>query len=81
MRRRDSPKPSWRSSTLLVAAVVAGAYGGSGLQVRYDWGWWVVPAVYVPLFLIGIAAPILIRRWQLRHSATQPTGLDSSADC
>ncbi len=80
MRRRDSPKPSWRSSTLLVAAVVAGAYGGSGLQVRYDWGWWVVPAVYVPLFLIGIAAPILIRRWQLRHSATQPTGLDSSAD-
>jgi len=64
-----------------LAGLPLGAYGGTGLQVRYDWGWWVVPAVYVPLFLIGIAAPILIRRWQLRHSATQPTGLDSSADC
>ncbi len=79
-RMRDSPKPSWRSSTLLVAAVGAGAYGGSGLQTRYHhWGWWVVPAVYVPLFLIGIAAPILTRRWQVRHAAPQPVGLDSSA--
>ena len=37
-RMRDSPKPSWRSSTLLIAAVGAGAYGGSGLQTRYPTG-------------------------------------------
>jgi len=62
-----------------VAGFAPGAYGGTGLQNRYEWGWWVVPAVYVPLFLIWTAAPILTRRWQLRHSTRQPGGLDSSA--
>lgn len=68
----------WQSTTLLAAAVGAGAYAGSGLQTRYHWGWWVVPAVYVPLFLIA-AAPILTQRWQLRHSTRQPDRLDTSA--
>ncbi len=31
-----------------LAGFPLGAYGGTGLQVRYDWGWWVVPAVLVP---------------------------------
>lgn len=76
--RLEQSDRRWQSTTLLVAAVGAGAYGGSGLQTRYHWGWWVVPAVYVPLFLIA-AAPILTRRWQLRHSTRQPDGLDRSA--
>ena len=62
---------------LWLAGLALGAYGGSGLQTRYHQGLWVVPAVYVPLLLIGAAAPILIRRWQLRHAAT-PVGLDGS---
>ncbi len=68
----------WQS-TLLVAAIGAGAYGGVNLVLRYHWGGWLVPAVYVPLFVIGTAAPILTRRWQLRHSTRQTSGLDSSA--
>lgn len=51
-----------------LAGIAPGAYGGTGLQVRHDGGWWVVPAVLVLLVLIGTAAPILIRRWQLRSS-------------
>lgn len=47
---------------------------------RVPLGLWVVPTVYVPLILIGTAAPILLRRWQLRHSVTEPAGLDSSAE-
>lgn len=64
---------------LELAGFAPGAYGGTGLQNRYHWGSWVILAVYVPLLLIGVAAPILIRRCQLRHSAAPAAGLDSSA--
>jgi len=58
-----------------LAGLVPAAYGGTGLQTRYHWSWWIVPAVLVPLLLIGTAAPILFRRWQLRRPARQPAGL------
>lgn len=65
-------------TVLGLAGIAPAAYGGSGLQTRYHWGWWVVPAVYVPLFFLGTAAPILFRRWQLRRTA-EPADIDNSA--
>lgn len=63
-----------------LAGIPLGAYGGTGLQVRNDWGWWVVPTVLVPLVLIGTAMPILLRSWQFRRStpSTGPSDLDTA---
>ena len=61
-----------------LAGIPLVAWAGSNLQERYHWGWWVIPVVYVPLFAIGVAAPILTRRWQLRRSTTPTSSLDSS---
>lgn len=68
----------WQSTTFLLAAVMVGVYGGVNLALRYHRGGWLIPALFVPLSLIATAAPIRIRRWQLRHSLTQPAGLESS---
>jgi len=82
MRRRDSPKRSWRSNALYFAAIVLIAYGGSGIQRhQHSESFWIVVAVAViPLVLLSVVIPLAVRWWQLRHSARQPSGLDSSAE-
>ncbi len=82
MRRRDSPKPSWPSNALFFAASMLTAYGGSGIQRhQHSESFWIVVAVAViPLVLLSVVIPSAVRWWQLRHSARQPSGLDSSAE-
>lgn len=77
-RRYPSTRRGRPLDLLGLAGIAPGAYGGSALQTRYHWGLWVVPAVYVPLFFLGTAAPILLRRWQLPRTP-EPAGIDSSA--
>lgn len=78
-RRHPGTQPGRPLTVLGLAGLLPAAFGGARLQTRHHWGWWVVPAVYVSLLLIGTVVPILIRHWQLRHSPAQPAGPHSSA--
>jgi len=80
--RGNSVKPSRRFNALFFAASMLAAFGGSGIQHRHQhWGFfWVVLAVMLPLGLLASGVPWIVRRWQLRHSATQPAALDRSAE-
>jgi hypothetical protein len=81
MRRRDSPKRSWRSNALYFAAIMLTAYGGRGIQRhQHSESFWIVVAVVIPLVLLSAVIPSAVRWWQLRHSARQPSCLDSSAE-
>ncbi len=59
MRRRDSPKRSWRFNALYFAAIVLTAYGGSGIQRhQHSESFWIVVAVAViPLVLLSVVIP------------------------
>lgn len=75
----NSVKPSRRFNALFFAAIMLAAFGGSGIEHRQHWGFWVVLAVMLPLGVISSGVPWAIRWWQLRRSPTQPANLDSSA--